>query len=264
MKLRISIKTLVAAALLAVSLHTASAAPVGFTLSYDDHGGVTVKAGDKVVFRDADALMMINTNPWHGVYGWSTEPWATNMAHPNRIDTTKGDKKVVTFSDPGTSPIQITKQVTEISPREIKIVVKVNTPASSQANLMDYSGALPGATYNGATYSTDGGGYPLDDVSPLTPEWAKKQNGGHGDDMRYNITTATFNLKDLAGAPAKLIYTLTETPVSSGTPPNVRGWRIAAQPTKDGVGQFQIRSTFDFNPSAPFERVVELRLAWKD
>jgi len=260
--------TIISATLALVCALVALATPVrsaqtGWVVSYDDKGGVTVKVGDAVVFSDANALMLVNTNPWHGVYGWSTEPWATNFAHPNRVDSMKGEKKVVTFSDPAGQPVQITKQVTEMSPRELKIVVKMVTLANSPGNLLDYSGILPGETYSGGTMSTDGRGYDLSDVSPLSAAWVAKYNGGHGDDMRYNITTATFNIADLGGAPAKLVYTVNETPVSPQTPPNDRGWRVWAGPGGNKSVHYQIRSTYEFDSSAPFERDVELRLAWK-
>ncbi len=250
--------------LIAIGTAAPARAASGWVVSYDDKGGVTLTAGTKVVFSDANALMLINTNPWHGVYGWSTEPWAANYAHPNKVESTKGDRKTVTFSDPPGQPVQITKQVTEISPREIKILVKMNTIAGAPGNLLDYSGNLPGATYNGSGFSTDGNGYPVDEVSPLGAAWAKGRNGGHGDDMRYNITTATFALKDLNGAPAKIVYTMTETPVSTGTPPNVRAWRVYAGANATPDGFFQVRNTYDFDMTTPFERTVELRIAWKD
>ncbi|MDR3709874.1 MAG: hypothetical protein P4L33_16380 [Capsulimonadaceae bacterium] len=267
MKLKLNCKAIsLALALVSVIVATSSpsrAAGGGWQVGYDEKGGVTVKVGDAIVFTDANALMLVNTKPWHGVYGWSLEPWATNFAHPSRVDTTKGEKKIITFSDPAGQPVQVTKQITEISPRELKIVVKVNTAASSPGNLLDYSGYLPGAVYLGATLSTDGIGYDLSEVSPLTAEWPAAHNNGHGDDLRYNITTATFALKDLAGSPAKIVYTMTETPVSPGTPPNVRGWRVYSGIDSQKAQFCQIRSTYEFDPAAPFERDLELRIAWK-
>jgi hypothetical protein len=81
--------------------------------------------------------------------------------------------------------------------------------------------------------------------------------------MRYNITTSTFALANLGGAPGKIVYTLSETPVSPGTPPNIRGWRVYAGIDNAKNAFYQIRNTYQFDPSAPFERDVELRLEWK-
>ena len=257
------VMTLAVACTLVALTTPARSAPTGWQVSYDDKGGVTVKVGDVVVFSDADSLMLVNNNPWHGVYGWSNEAWATNFAHPNRVDSMKGDKKVVTFSDPAGQPVQITKQVTLIGPRELKILVKVATTAGSPGNLLSYGGLMPAALYEGATMTTDGIGYDLGELSPLVKAWPAAHGGGRGDDMRYNVTSATFGLKNLAGEPAKIVYTLTETPVSPGTPPNVRGWRVNAGIDESKVLSYQMSNWFQFDASAPFERDLELHIAWK-
>jgi hypothetical protein len=242
---------------------SARAAAPGWVVTYDTKGGVTVTAGTDVVYTDVDSLMLIQSNPWHGVYGWANFPWATNMAHPNEVDSKEGTKKVVTFSDPPGGPVQLTKQVTEISPTEIKIIIKMVTSANAPGNLLSYDGVLPAATYNGATFTTDGVGYDFPGISPLTTDWGAKQNGGGGDDMRYNVTTATFNVKSLNGQPATLVYTLSETPVSPGTPPNVRGWRVNNGKGQTGSPNYTLTNNYQFDATAPFERDIEIRISWK-
>ena len=266
MKARLStLMVLLGAALSVFALaQPARAADTGWTVSYDDKGGVTAKVGDKVVFTDSNLLTLITTTPWHAVYCWSSADWAANMSHVVKVEKVKGTRKVVTFTDPSASGAQFTKEVTEVSPRELRIALRMTTAAGAPGNLLDYAMVFPGAVFYDGTVSTDGNGYPLTEVSPMTAAWGKTHQNGNGDDMRYNVTTATFGVKDLDGAPGTIEVAVNETPVSPGTPPNVRGWRLFNGKVFTGNYDLVLRNTYEFPASAPFERSMEVKIKWKN
>jgi hypothetical protein len=56
---------------------------------------------------------------------------------------------------------------------------------------------------------------------------------------------------------------LTEAPVSPGAPPNTRGWRVFAGIDDGKAPYYRIGNKYEFDPSAPFERDLMLRIAWK-
>jgi hypothetical protein len=224
---------------------------------------VTVSVGDAVIFSDSNLLVLTSTVDGHSAYGWFAGARAASIAAPVRTDTVRNGMSIITFADSAAQSVQVTKQVTEISPRSLKIVIKLATQPNAPGNLLDYSAILPGSVYAGATFSTDGNGYDLSSLSPLSSTWAAQHNGGHGDDMRYNISTFACDVSDLGGAPAKLVYTLSETPISSGDPPNIRGWRLFAGLNSAQAPFYKIRNTYQFESSTPFERTIEVRISWK-
>jgi hypothetical protein len=257
-----SLAAILAAGAVALALApiAAVAAEPGWTVDYSDRGAVTVKAGDAVVYTDAEALIFISSPRYKYVYAWTTSAWADGFARPTRVDRMKGNVRVVTFTVSANPKLRVTKQITELSPRSLKIVIKVTADAGSPADIIEYDGLFPPQTYAGASISANGGGYDWHSISPL-PSLAALASGGQGDDLRYNISRLTFGLNDLGGQPADIVCGFLESPRSAdGT--NFRGWRFYSG--VDGVKKpvFQIRNIYQFDSAFPFERVLEIRLAW--
>jgi hypothetical protein len=224
-------------------------------VAYDDKGGVTITSGEKQIFKDADGISLISTVPnWHGIYAWMNEGWGKTLAAPKKTEELADGKKKTVYKDEKPEMITVTKEITEMGPKEVLIKIKALTPAGGPGNVFCYNVSLPQKTYTGSTLNTDGIGYPLDTVNPLKPDWMKSTVGRLTDHLRYNLGNAEFAVPGTG----KIKFVLTEEPIS---PEKARGWTIGAGVNSDGTPMdYGVGNTYSFDSKAKLERTLTIKI----
>ena len=224
-------------------------------VAYDEKGGVTITSGEKQIFKDADSISLISTVPnWHGIYAWMNEGWGKTLAAPKKTEEVVDGKKKTVYKDENPEMITVTKEITEMGPKEVLIKIKAVTPAGGPGNVFCYNLNLPHKTYTGSTLNTDGIGYPLDTMNPLKPDWIKSTVGMLTDHLRYNLGNAEFTVPGTG----KIKIAMTEDPLA---PEKTRGWALGAGVNADGTpADYGIGNTFAYDNKAKLERTLTVKI----
>ncbi|MBQ7208097.1 MAG: right-handed parallel beta-helix repeat-containing protein [Lentisphaeria bacterium] len=156
---------------------------------YDPKGGVILRLGDEVILNDANGIGVLKTVPAErGIAGWGYLDWQRRTPAPRKTVSENG--KAVTFSTTDES-MTIRKVCTMVSPGEFQLAV---SGECKTGDTISWTAVLPERVYSNAVIvESDGSGYPLPKISPLSPDCFKGRKYTR-DVLRHHLGRLTVQL----------------------------------------------------------------------